>query len=90
MFEQINFLVFDRPPKPLDEHLAHPAPAAVPADFYSKIQQAFGPLCGGELAPLVSVENFRDPTGGGQRVFQSCQTETGFHAIGNGPAQHLA
>jgi hypothetical protein len=41
------------------------------------------------LAPLVGVENFRDPTGGGQRVFQSFQTETGFHGIGNGPAQHL-
>ena len=89
MFEQIDFLVFDRPPKPLDEHVVHPPPAAVHADFYSKVQQASGPLGGGELAPLVGVENFRDPTGGGQRVFQSFQTETGFHGIGNGPAQHL-
>jgi len=89
MLEQIDFLVFDPPPKPLDEHVVHPAPAAVPADFYAKIQQAFGPLCGGELAPLVGVENFRDPTGSGQGVFQSFHTETGFHGIGNGPAQHL-
>jgi len=89
MLEQIDFLVFNRSPKPLDEHVVHPPSAAVHADFYPKIQQAFGPLCGGELAPLVGVENFRDPTGGGQRVFQSFQTETGFHGIGNGPAQHL-
>jgi hypothetical protein len=90
MLEQIDFLVFNRPPKPLDEHLVHPAPAAVPADFYSKIQQAFAPLCGGELAPLVGVENFRDPTGSGQRVFRSFQTETSFHGVGNGPTQQLA
>ena len=89
MLEQIDFLVFDRPPKPLDEHLVRPPPAAVHADVYSEVQKASGPLGGGELATLVGVENFRDPAGGGQGVFQSCQTMTGFHGIGNGPTQHL-
>ena len=68
--EQIDLLVFHAPPKPLDEDVVHPSPAAVHADFYTEIQQATGPFGGGELAALIGVEDFRDPARGAQGVFQ--------------------
>jgi hypothetical protein len=47
---QIDLLVFDAPPKPLDEDIVAPASLAVHADAYTLGQQLAGEGLAGELA----------------------------------------
>lgn len=44
VFLEVDFLVFDAPPKPLDEDVVHPSPAAIHADLHAEFQQAPGPF----------------------------------------------
>src|ERR1700704_5900135 len=56
---EIHFLVFDRPPKPLDKDIVAPRTFAVHADGDAVFEQHAGKLGAGELAALIGVENFR-------------------------------
>ena len=87
---EVDFLVFHAAPKPLDEHVVHPAALAVHADFHSQFSQAPGPFRRGELTSLIGVENLRNTPGGTHRTLQSLQAQIGSHGVGKRPAQHLA
>src|SRR4030067_636002 len=54
---QIDGLVFQRPPQPLDHDVVHPPPLAVHRDPDAGFLEHLGELQGGELAPLVRVED---------------------------------
>ena len=71
VFLEVDLLVFDAPPQPLDENVVHPAAATVHAHFHAEVRQPAGLLHRGELATLVGVEDLGDLTGGVQRLFQS-------------------
>src|SRR5215216_3886867 len=54
---QMDLLVFDRTPEPLDEHVVAPCPLAVHADRNGVVEEQAGEVLAGELAALVGVEN---------------------------------
>src|ERR1019366_4918968 len=56
---QIDLLVFDRAPKPLDKHIVAPGAAAIHANGDRILQQKPGESGAGELTALVGVENLR-------------------------------
>src|SRR5215468_3055764 len=53
---EIDVLVFERAPQPLDEHVVHPAPATVHRDPDAGGGQRAGEGGAGELAALVGIE----------------------------------
>jgi hypothetical protein len=57
---QIDFLVFEAAPEPLDEDVVCPAPLAVHAQPHSMALEALAPSARGELAALVGVEELRN------------------------------
>ena len=56
---QTDFLVFDRPPEPLDEDVVAPGAFAVHADGDLGILQNLREVDAGELRSLVGIEDFR-------------------------------
>lgn len=54
---EIDLLVFDRAPEPLDENVVPPRSLAVHADGDGLPQKEAGEVGAGELAPLIRVEN---------------------------------
>jgi len=56
---QVDALIFQAAPEPLDEHVVHPAPAPVHRDANACLLQNAGEPRRGELAALVGVENLR-------------------------------
>jgi len=56
---QIDLLVFDAAPRPLDEHVVAPGTFAVHADGDFCIEQHTGEVDAGELAALIRVEYLR-------------------------------
>src|SRR5215467_6501052 len=54
---EIDVFVFERAPQPLDEHVVHPAPAAIHRDLNAGLFERTGEGCAGELATLVGVED---------------------------------
>src|SRR4051812_49973226 len=85
---QINTLVFQAAPQPLDEHVVHPTAFAIHRYPYLRIPQDLGELWRRELAPLVGVENLR-PSVTGQCVLQGLNAEPHIHRVRYTPGQHL-
>lgn len=56
---QIDALVFDRTPQPLDHDVVPPTTLAVHGDADLGVLEHLGEGIAGELASLVSVEDFR-------------------------------
>ena len=61
---QIHFLVFHRPPQPLDEQIVAVAASAVYADLNARALQNPGEFLTGELGALVGVEDVQSPLPG--------------------------
>ena len=55
---QVNLLVLDGPPEPLDEDVVAPCPSSVHADGDAIVAQQAGEGHAGKLAALVAVEDF--------------------------------
>src|SRR6202040_773930 len=55
---EVDFLVFEAAPQPLDEDVVHAAAFAIHADRDPTVLEQTGELGAGELATLVCVENF--------------------------------
>ncbi len=85
---QVNLLVFDASPEPLDEHAISPAPPPVHADLDSALLQQAGKCLACELAPLVRVEDLWS-TIAFQRFFNRLYAEGCVHRDRNPPGQHL-
>src|ERR1700730_14119862 len=54
---EVDFLVFEAAPEPLDEDVVHAAALAVHADHHPVPLQCPGEIVAGELATLVGIEN---------------------------------
>ena len=54
---EVDFLVFEAAPQPLDEDVVHAAALAVHADHHPVPLQCPGEIVTGELAALVGIEN---------------------------------
>src|SRR6202011_1301755 len=54
---EVDFLVFEAAPQPLDEDIVHAASLAVHADHDAVPPQSPGEVVAGELAALVGIEN---------------------------------
>ncbi len=72
---EIDVLVFDAPPKPLDNHVVEPAAFAIHADGNPQFPKLADPVGGCELAALVSVEDLRHRAGCGHSLVQGAQAE---------------
>ena len=78
---QINLLVFDGAPQPLNEDIVEAAAFAIHADFYAVLFEHVGKGQRRELCALVAVENL------GLAVtrygfFDGSNTEIHFHRVG--------
>src|SRR5215212_8657625 len=71
---EIDLLVLDRPPEPLDEDVVAPGTLAVHADGDAGLVQHAGEVVAGELRALIGVEDLR-PAVAGQRLFQRLDAE---------------
>ena len=56
---QVDLLVVDRAPEPLDEDVVQGPAAAIHRELHAAGQQGLGKLCRGKLAALIGVEEFR-------------------------------
>ena len=74
---QVDLLVFDRLPEPLDEDIVPPGALAVHRDLDLLGQQHFGEVGAGELAAIEGQKAF-DPTSGGDAVSRPCKRSKSF------------
>ncbi len=65
---QVDLLVFDPTPEPLDTYVVTPGTAAVPAERHSVPEQQAGEAGAGELTSPVGVENLRPAMPGKRRL----------------------
>lgn len=82
---QVNAFVFDRAPKPLDEHVVQPPAFAVHAHLSPGILEGFYPRPAGKLRALVRVEDFRGSSCRIKGFAQGGQTERAIKRIGQLP-----
>src|SRR5713101_9283120 len=75
---QIDLLVFDAAPQPLDEHVVPPGPFAVHADGDAVAGKQTGERRARELRALVGVEDFR-PAMTSERILQGLDAESRLH-----------
>src|SRR4029077_5050878 len=71
---QIDLLVLDRSPQPLDKDIITPRAATIHADRDRVLQQQAGERGAGELAALVGIEDLRSAVLG-QRLLDRLKAE---------------
>ena len=86
---QMDLLIFDRAPQPLDEDVVQEAAAAVHRDRDPGRQQLAGERGAGELRALVGVEYARRAVTR-QRLLQRLDAEPAVHRVRQPPGQHRA
>src|SRR3990170_5514362 len=86
---QINAFVFERPPQPLDHDVVHPPPLAVHRDLGAGFLENLGKLQGGELAPLVRVEDPGRPEPG-QRLPKGRHAKIRLQRVRQPPGEDLS
>src|SRR5450432_4259126 len=84
---QIDLLIFDRAPKPLDEDVVPPCAFAVHADLDVLGREHAGEGGSRELRALIGVEDF-GPAMGRQSLLQRLDAEGGLHRDRYPPRQH--
>src|SRR5688500_20133202 len=82
---EVDLLVLDRSPEPLDENVVAPRTLAVHADGDAGLVQHAGEVVAGELRALIGVEDLR-PAMAGDGFLQRLDAETRPHGdqIGRG------
>src|SRR5690349_6131413 len=84
---QIDLLVLDRLPQPLDEDVVPPAALAVHADADVSILEYLSKLSAGELAALVGVEDLGCAVAG-KGFVQGVEAEIRAHADRHAPGEY--
>ena len=84
---EVDFLVFEAAPQPLDEDVVHAAALAVHADHHPVPLQCPGEIVTGERAALVGIENLR-PTVSCERFLERLDAEVSTERVGQSPRQH--
>jgi len=77
---EVDFLVFEAAPQPLDEDVVHAAALAVHADHDPVPLQGPGEVVAGELAALVSIENLRSAVAR-ERFLERLDTKLGAECV---------
>ena len=85
---QIDLFVFDRSPQSFHKHIVPPGSPAVHADFASASMDRLDKLFSGELASLVSVDDFRRAMAV-ERLLEDIDSVAGLKGDGNFGRQHL-
>ena len=85
---QIDGLVFERTPQPLDKDVGHAPAPAVHRDLDAGGLQAPGEGAARELAALVGVEDLRRAMAG-QRVVEGFDAEARVEGVRQPPGQHM-
>src|SRR5882724_2779921 len=83
---QIDLLVFDALPQPLNEYVVSPSSFAIHADGDAVFGEDAGKGRTGELRALVGVEDFR-PAVTRESIFQRLDAEGRLHRDGQPPRQ---
>src|SRR5213078_5401444 len=86
---QINLLVFDAAPQPLDEHVVAPSAFAIHADRDAVAGEDAGEGRPGELAALVGVEDLRLAMTS-ESILQRLDAEGRLHRDRQSPRQNTA
>src|SRR5712672_2426655 len=86
---QVDLLVFEAAPQPLDEDVVHVAPLAIHANRDLVPAQHAGEVVAGELAALVGVEDLR-PTKASERFLERLNAKIGAERVRQLPGQHRA
>ena len=73
---EVNVLVFEASPKPLNEHVVHLPPLAFHAHGDPQPFEPSRPFRRGELAALVGVEDLRTASALRHRTLELCQSIT--------------
>src|SRR6516162_2551628 len=84
---EVDLLVFEAAPQPLDEDVVHVAALAIPADGDRVALQGVGEIVAGELAALVGIEDLR-PAVLGERFLECLDTEFCAEPVRQSPRQH--
>src|SRR5882762_5788213 len=84
---QVNLLVFEAAPQPLDEDVVHAAPLAIHANRDLVPPQHAGEVVAGKLAALVGVEDLR-PTKASERFLERLDAEIGAECVRQPPGQY--
>lgn len=84
---EIDFLVFDRSPQPLDEDIVPPRTLAIHRDGDLRLLKHGGEVDGGELRTLVGVEYFGLAIAG-KRFLDCFDAEGSFHRDRQPPRQN--
>ena len=86
---EVDRLVFEAAPEPLDEDVVHIAAPAVHGDRHARILEHAGEVEAGALAALVGVEYLR-LAASGQRLSQGLDAEPGVHGVRQPPEHNVA
>src|SRR6202163_2665270 len=84
---QIDLLVFDAFPKPLDEHVVSPSSFAIHADGDAVVGEDTGKRCSGDRRALVGVEDAR-PAMTSESILQRLDAEGRLHRDRQPPRQN--
>src|SRR5438552_17989519 len=86
---EVDFLVFEAAPQPLDEDIVHAPALAVHADGDPMSLEGGGEIVAGELAALVGIEDLR-PAVARERFLERFDTKIGAEGVRESPRQHRA
>ena len=86
--DQVDALVRERSPQPLDEDVVHPAALAVQRDANARRCEHVGEVGAGELAALVASEDLGRAIAL-ERFWHGLDAETRIERVGQAPGQHL-
>src|SRR5688572_22984268 len=84
---QVQALVLDAPPQPLDKHVVQGSPAAIHADGHAGALEASGERGRRVLRTLIGVEDLGPALL--QGILHRFQAERAFQAVGQTPGQHV-
>ena len=84
---EVDFLVFEAAPQPLDQDVVHAAALAVHTDHHPVPLQCPGEIVAGELAALVGIEDLGAAVAS-ERFLECIDTKISAERVGQSPRQH--
>src|SRR3984893_6615367 len=83
---EVDLLVFEASPQPLDEDVVHAPALAIHANGDPMILQRAGEILAGELTALVGIEDL-GPAVSGERLLERLDTKIGAERVRQPPRQ---
>ena len=86
---EVDLLIFETAPQPLDEDVVHTPALAVHADHDPVPFQGTGEVVASELAALVGIEDFRSAIAR-ERFLECLDAKIGVERVGEASGEHRA